>query len=324
MVQRSSSPARSSRFSTARARPQPLRVSIAIRGETVRLIAHSVNGVKSVGPIDATSLLEKSAQLCALLETESCREPQLRTVVRELSTSLLDPIESAIDGCSDLVVNLPRGPLGIPLDLLTYRRSPLFLKRPVSYRIGKTGAEPSSCELPLSAFILSDRTADPERACLAIAALLGRVTYQDDREATLDFLHLQTRKDVIVFSLHGRVGGKEPDHMQMSTGKVLPDDLNGLQPRLVYLDSCRLGVSRTFLNRFRAMGTKYYVAPIISNEAGESSTRTMTLFFKHLIAGKPPEVALFLTRKELWHLYRECDARSRWWRSFAFRVYRLN
>jgi hypothetical protein len=120
------------------------------------------------------------------------------------------------------------------------------------------------------------------------------------------------------------VDGEGPDHLQLGTGRVLPEDLGALRPRLVYLDACRLGVSRPFLTRFRAMGTEYYVAPIIRNEAGESSTRTMTGFFEHLLAGTVPEVALFLTRQALWHRYRRCDVRTRWWRSFAFRVYRLN
>jgi len=303
---------------------QPVYVAIDIEDKSVELKVQSVSGLSTIGPLEATWFLGEFTQLRGLLETRSCREVELRTVVRDLSKALIAPIEQAIDSCSEMVVALPRGPLGIPLDLLSYRGSPLFLNRSVSYRIGKTADEQCVFQWPWSGFILSDSSADPERACLAVARRVGRVTYQDEHEVTLDSLHLQSKKDIVVFSIHGRVGGEEPDHMRISSGIVLPQDLTGLRPRLVYLDSCRLGVSRQFLNCFRDMGTEYYVAPILSNEAGVSSTQTMMMFFEYLLDGKTPEMALFLTRQKLWGLHCECDLPTRWWRAFAFRVYRLN
>jgi hypothetical protein len=72
------------------------------------------------------------------------------------------------------------------------------------------------------------------------------------------------------------------------------------------------------------MGTKYFVAPILSNEAGNSSMMTIQVFFKHLLHSKRPEVALFHTRKVLWDAYRDDHFVYRAWRGFPFRVYRLN
>ena len=68
----------------------------------------------------------------------------------------------------------------------------------------------------------------------------------------------------------------------------------------------------------------YYHAPIIKNEAGESSTQTMRLFFQHLLSGQTPEQAMFLKRRVLWRLYASNDLRQRLWRAFPFRVYRLH
>jgi hypothetical protein len=274
--------------------------------------------------VHASSLSEHVRTLLAVLEPGFPNETTLRTTVRSLTRSLLHPIASAIHCCSELIIELPRSILDMPFDLLTYRRLPLGLKLPTSYRIGQTGD--ASFRLPeaCTALVLSDGGADPERACLAVASRLGRVTYQDSREVVLEHLRLISNKDVILCSLHGHVGRRNPDKMQLATGELRPADLATLRPKLAYFDSCRLGVSTQFLKTLRSLGTIYYIAPIISNEAGASSTQTMVKFFEHLLAGRSPEMALFLTRKELWRLYRRCELCTRWWRTLAFRVYRLN
>jgi hypothetical protein len=101
-------------------------------------------------------------------------------------------------------------------------------------------------------------------------------------------------------------------------------DFSKLRSKIAYFDSCRIGISNSFLESFSGAGTIYFVAPIVNNEAGNSSTKTMDLFFNHLIQGETPEVALFLTRKELWNFYDEEALAFRAWRAFPFRVYRLN
>jgi len=314
-------PPRSERASRA---PQPLNVDVTIDGDGAHLLAHSVRGISSVVRTDAVSLIEQSARICELIARKAGRNRELRDVVRDLSRRLLDPLEAAVDSCSEVIISLPLGALRIPIDVLTYRRAPLFLRRPVSYRIGRTSNRPFVCQSPCTALILSDASADPDRACLTVAKTLSQVTYQDDREATRDSLRLQTPRDVLVVSLHGRIGGPERDHLEIHKGRVHAEDLTSLRPRLAYLDSCNLGVSRVFIRSLRAAGTVYYVAPIVSNEAGDSSTRTMTMFFENLVTGIAPEVALFKTRRELWRVYRERDFGRRLWRAFPFRLYRLN
>ena len=46
-------------------------------------------------------------------------------------------------------------------------------------------------------------------------------------------------------------------------------------PKLVYFDSCQLGINRGFLHSLHRSGTLYYVAP---NESGDSSTKTISSF----------------------------------------------
>jgi hypothetical protein len=324
MIVRSESPVHLPHISALHKRPRPLHLAFRItrRGSNVAVRPHGQQ--EWAIPIDATPLLKQATRLLAVLKPGSRRESELRAIVRDLSNHLIDPIKSAIDSCTELIIHLPPTALCIPIDLLTYRRSPLCLKSPTSYRVSKTTEEPFSLQASRTALILSDIDADPERACQAVASLLGRVTYQDSREVVLEHLRLVANKDIALFSLHGHVGGGIPDKMLVAGGEIRPEDLAALKPRLVYFDSCRLGLSYEFLKSFCSLGTTYYVAPVISNEAGTSSTQTMIKFFENLLAGNSVEVALFLTRRELWHLYRECDMCTRWWSALAFRVYRLN
>jgi hypothetical protein len=311
-------------------KPRPLHLVIRIARSGSNLTALTVDGKNLRVQIDGAHMLEQSSRLLELIKPCSDDEREFRTIVRNLSKCLIHPIESAIDSCTELIVILPTTALSIPIDLLTYRRLPLCLNKPVSYRIGKTAEIPFLFQLPCSALIISDigytghPGADPDRACLAIAPHLGRVTYQDSRDVMLEHLRQETFKDIILFSLHGQIGRGTSDAMQVADGNIRPADIAGLKPRLVYFDSCHLGISRAFINKCHAIGTAYYIAPVISNEAGSSSTKTMIKFFSHLLAGKSPEMALFLTRRSLWHLYQEFDVCKKWWMALAFRVYRLN
>lgn len=303
---------------------KPLEILIEIDPLQVTVTACGADGETMVLPNIGPGVLEASGQLCALLEPPGGDERVLQAAIRDLSRVLLQPLAAAIHAAREVVVSIPKGALDIPLDLLTHERQPLFLAKPVSYRIGPTSELPEPALVGPSAYTLSDITSDPDRGCLSVARGFGRVTFQDEQDSSPELVRQLQARDVVVFSLHGVVGSDAGDSMFTTAGPIRPEDLSSLRPRLIYLDSCRLGVSRAFLEHLRRTGTRYYLAPIIKNEAGESSTQTMQLFFQHLLSGQTPEQALFLTRQALWRLYASDDLRQRLWRTFPFRVYRLH
>lgn len=302
----------------------PLYITIVSESSSVTLVTQSRGHSKTVGPFAKQWFSERFAQLYQILEERTSRDEELEALVGELSDTLIVPMESAIASCSEVIVLLPHGTLEIPFDLLSFDDTPLFLQRPVSYQLRRMDESAFKFDDPWSAFVVSDSTADPERAGHAVAKLFGNATYRRVREVTADSLHNQAREDVVVLSVHGVVGTSKPDHVQLDEGIALPHDFAALRPQLVYFDSCRLGVSREFVEAFREMGTQYYLAPIVSNEAGDSSTLTMKLFFQHLKAGKSPEIAMFLTRERLTQVYKGRNLAILYWKAFPFRVYRLN
>ena len=76
----------------------------------------------------------------------------------------------------------------------------------------------------------------------------------------------------VITSTHGTVSDEENDSMTLGAETLVPKNFAGISPKLVYFDSCGLGVSLEFIDVFRQAGTLYYLGPIWSNEAGNSST----------------------------------------------------
>jgi hypothetical protein len=79
-----------------------------------------------------------------------------------------------------------------------------------------------------------------------------------------------------------------------------------------------------YLAAMRASGVKYFLAPMMSNEAGNSSTLTIKAFFRELAAGVDPVEALYRARRELHAAFETEALRVLLWKAFPFRVYALN
>jgi len=272
-------------------------------------------------------VLTQSAALRAILEDPRARPRSLHAPAAALANALLAPFQDLLDASAALEFVLDPECLQLPLEVLTHRRAPVCLGKPITCTLANAATTPGSTwalQRPNSALLLSDFSADPDRACLGVASLFDHVCYVDDPASALAVLRAQGRKDVIVFSLHGVVGSDTKDHMLVGNDRLFPHDLTGLAPQLAYFDSCRLAASHGFVSALRALGTSYCIAPFIRNEAGDSSTGTMVQFFARLFRGESPELAMFNTRRSLWRLYGAFGRPQRAFRALAFRVYRLS
>ena len=218
---------------------KPLHIRIEIGARHVAVTARGADGETLVLPSIGPGVVEASAQLCALLEPPWGDERALRSSIRDLSRVLLQPLAAAIHAAREIVVSIPKGALAIPLDLLTHGRQPLFLARPVSYRIGRTSERPEPALVGPSAYTLSDITSDPDRGCLSVARGFGRVTFQDEQDSSPELVRQLQARDVVVFSLHGEVGPDAGDCMFTTAGPIRPGrpvesaatpDLPGLVP----------------------------------------------------------------------------------------------
>lgn len=252
--------------------------------------------------------------------------------LERLGAALFGRLDAELAGCGEVQFVVPAGELRQPLDLLHWRGRPLYLARAVGYAVGSAVGAGGAPEKPgrwATAVLVSDATADPEDGVGACRKYWARVTYAKAGGVTRKRLR-RMRGDVLLVSAHGSVGDADRDTIAAGGGGRdtigLAEDLEGrdfaaVGARLVYLDSCGLGVSGAFLEALRAKGTQWYLAPIVSNEAGDSSTATMKGFFAELGA-RGPVGALFETRKKLAQTYAGAG-KDLLWKVFPFRCYRL-
>jgi hypothetical protein len=306
-------------------RPEPVFLSIRRSSETVRVEARRGGSHLRTESLDRRRFEARWSRLYQILEEQPSREAELRELIAKLSRTIVLPLAPLLDSAPEIIVIVSNQDLRIPLDLLENRGRALFLDHPVSYRFGDVEESPFEFKSDWRAFIVSDVTADPDRACRFVKELFSGAEYYDHEDVDEDRLSSQDATDVLLMSVHGEIGGEDEDSVGIADEEcALARDFLRIRPRIAYFDSCQLGVSKPFLATFRRMGTRYYLGPITSNEAGHSSTETMKRFFGHLVKGESPEHALFLTRRELFELYRDSRLIKRLWYAFPFRVYRLN
>ena len=270
-------------------------------------------------------LINRGHDLYMRLETRIITKAKWQRLINELSHLLIYPFQSFINLATEIIFVMHKELLEIPIDLLSHKRRPLFLQLPVSFMINQPVGMGFVPLHKTSVLALSDKSADPERACKMVSdSFANTFTYIDASKIGPAFMRKQTTVDILLLSAHGVIGKSNEDYIKLGKGSANANDFSNIRPRLAYFDSCRLGISRQFLNTFKEIGTSYFIAPILSNEAGNSSTKTMITFFEHLYKGKPPEVALFYTRKQLWNTFLNDEYRYRVWRAYPFRLYRLN
>jgi hypothetical protein len=273
----------------------------------------------------AEEIVNGLKMLFARLEKREVTRAEINPLLEGVGAHIFTPIAELVDSSTEIQFIIPGRFLTFPLDLLHFKGRPLFLQKPVTYSFEKIGAG----QIPLSprhtALILEDRSINPERCCQILKDALPSSGYYIMEDMNLTKLSSLQAVDILLISAHGGVQNANTDSMKMGEERLGPEHLSHLSPSLVYLDSCNLGVSAHFIQSFRDRGTQFYVAPILSNEAGNSSTKTIAFFFERLKAGDTPSKALFYTRKKLYEFYGEKDGFNKLlWRAFPFRVYLLN
>jgi len=231
---------------------------------------------------------------------------------------LLSPLEPILSGADEINFVISDDMVSLPLDLLYFRGAPLFVQKPVTFDLSSVTKVKRALPRPWSVIAFRDVTADPEDGVGYLRGLSRKYILHAPGTVSQ-----ASGIDVLIVSAHGTVGRSTGDYLTVDHQKITAGDLSKFSPRLVYLDSCRLGVSLEFLRSFERAGTFYYVAPILSNEAGQSSTRTIQIFFDNLAMGKRPSEALYATRRDLFKEFEREPRAWRLWRSFPFRIYRL-
>jgi hypothetical protein len=266
-------------------------------------------------------LLPRGLEMPALLSPDELKRAMV-SGGDELFTAFRGHLASA----RHVVFEINWSMLKWPLDLLYFKKQPLFLTKEVSYRVGSAvSASQSTISRASRGLLISDVTADPQRAIFDIAQYFPRADRLDVGDVNRRRLSSMTTIDFLAISAHGHIDAGPADSIRLHGEEwIVPQDLARLKPKLVYFDSCRLGISAEFLRALQEVGTKAVLAPVLSNEAGNSSTETISVVFREVSSGRKLPAALFAARTRLYETYRQDDVATRLWRAYPFRLYNFN
>ena len=246
---------------------------------------------------------------------------KIEGLLSEAGQSLYHPIESFIEAAAAIEFVITEECLTYPLDALFFRGRPLFLHKPVTYSFSRQKDVPLSVSNHWKGFMISDPDNDPEKGVLLVKDLFPNSRYFDGQKVRQEDLMKTEHADFVLVSAQGGVEG-----LVLPKIAIRSMSFSHMQPKLVYLDACQLGLRLDFLHGLLKAGALYYVAPILPIQKGDTSKKTMERFFRALHHGENPPYALFLTRRTLYDRYTYeknafCKAMCR---SFPFRLYRLN
>ncbi len=275
--------------------------------------------------VDAFPAAQLKAFLDVTSETSKHEYSEVAPLLEQFGQKFFGPIQTFVRQCTEIEFVLADDSLiPYPFDLLFFQGEPLFIQKPVAYSFEEVGPGRLSLKEISHALLISDETADPERAVAKVRKYIKKNTYKDIVEVKPGDFKTAGPVDLLLISAHGHIFADEDDYIEFGDERLTADCLANLKPKLVYFDSCFTGASLDFIRLFRTNGVAFYVAPWVPNEAGNSSTKTMCLFFESLDLYGRPAYALYQTRRQLYeHFSKNGIGFLVFYRCFPFRVYRF-
>jgi hypothetical protein len=248
--------------------------------------------------------------------------------VDTLSDELVLPFSKNISQCSLIIIEIDSSLLRLPIEFLNLNNQSVALARPLLFTInGFANNEIPDSIVLHKGYIIRDPTSDPENACLTTlqkypASLLKsayKITEKDlVQKQGIDFILISAHGGADSVSLLGGIALNK-------TENVSPVFFKENNPKIVYVDGCQQGINWAYIGALtQTREANFYLGPIISNDSGESSTKTINWFFDYLKELYNPCIALWKTRIKLYNHYnKKIDRMDVINKSFIFRIYKV-
>lgn len=244
-----------------------------------------------------------------------------------LSQQLVNPFATKIRSCQLIVVSIDSALLGFPLEFLTCGNKPIALVRPMVFQIsGRLQKEGSEMIVLKKGLIIRDPTADPEDACATTFSRYPASTYKSAYHLSMATLTTKKDQDFLLISTHGYIDSATYKGRVLLKDSILdPAFFYQNRFKLVYLDACQQGMNWAYLSSLsKALETTFYLGPIVSNDSGESSTKTINWFFSEMKKSNNPVLAIWKARNLLYQHYskkiNQLDVINK---ALIFRIYRV-
>jgi len=240
-----------------------------------------------------------------------------------LSIELLKPVKELVLNHETINVKITESSIKIPFEFLRINNKFLYRTKSIIYSYNKLQSEDFPKVDLNNGFIITDLTADPENACSSINKKYNNSYFNYIENINIDAIQKAEDFDFLLMSVHGIIDINScQGHIKINNEKLHPSTFSQKNLKLVYFDSCHLGKAKNFVDRFHSLDAQYYLGPIISNEAGNSSTKTILTFFNFL-EDNNPAVSLVKTKQAL-RKHSNNNILVELWFAAPFRIYKLN
>ncbi|MCE9599635.1 MAG: hypothetical protein K8S54_16875 [Spirochaetia bacterium] len=303
-------------------------LEIALRENGDRLSLESSEG-SSRPSLSRKAIAADFRVIYEALENHSKLKGKVDDLIQKLSKELLAPLAAQIQSASCVVFQINQSQKYYALDLLFAGQDPLFVEKPVAFAFRKDVDFTKKLRQDAKGLILRDPDADPENGTGKANEMFPGSKFKLMKQTNPGIFSGSV--DFVLVSGHGSVtlpwensDDADDDSIGFNDDDLTADILGKTKHTLTYLDSCQLGMSQDFISASRKAGSSYYLAPIVSNEAGNSSTRTIKYFFGALRDGQTPMLALHTARKKLYNEFKNKASRENLlYYAYPFRLYGL-
>ncbi len=233
----------------------------------------------------------------------SGKTKQLKAAVADLSANLISPAATLIQGTDHVNFIVDKALVRCPFDLLENSGQPLYLTHKITYTSAGYRAK-NKARKSAGGLFIADPTTDPEDGLKLAAEKISGSKWLAVKDASLKRIRSAGKYDTLVISAHGDLDNTNSGSMGINDEELDSDLFETVKTGLAYFDSCQMGVNWDFVETFQSERTAHYMlAPITSNDAGDSSTRTVMWFFEHLQESGDAAAALLKTRQLLHKQY---------------------
>jgi hypothetical protein len=299
-----------------------------VTGDSLQLTGDLQGHQKVTIIVAGSGIREKFAKVYKIIDLIEYQNANVYVhTIDTLSKQLLMPFAKQLRACKTVIIDIDSSLLGLPLELLLVDKEAMAVFRPIAFRINsRVGKEISDTLTLRKGFIIRDPTSDPEDACATIFHRYPSSIYKSAYKTTVAELSRKTDADFFLISAHGYA-----DSLTMRGGvflkdaQISPDLFKRNNPKLVFIDGCQQGINWTYISALtESVEPNLYLGPIISNDSGESSTKTINWFFSYLKQNGNPITALWKTRRRLYAYYhKKINSMDVANKAFIFRIYKL-
>lgn len=268
--------------------------------------------------------LKKFDTIYTIIENKQTgRAKELTKLVAELSRDLVEPAAELI-GQTDRINFIIEKPLvRCAFDLLEVGGKPLYLTHSITY--SAFGYHAKNPDLSVQgAYFVADHSTDPEDGFKKASRLFKGAVWEAVESSSLTEIGREGNYNVLAISGHGDLDNSNSGSIAINDEALDSDTMENIDVALAYLDSCQQGANWDFIETFHnEKNASFMVAPITSNDAGDSSTLTVVWFFGELKKTRDAATALHKTRGKLYEHYRKAglDPVTIINKAFCFRLY---